>query len=267
MAWSSPPAGWATEDGLFVAPAGVVPDQTYPEHVRDALAAAEDRHFWFRSRSRLIADVVEAQVGPGGWLEIGCGTGHVLAEVARRYAGRSAGQDISRHALEVARRRSGAELYLSRPEDIPLRDLAGVGLFDVIEHLDDDVGALRLAASHLRPGGSVVVTVPAHAWLWSQVDEASGHRRRYGRRELMARLASAGLDVQLCRPFFACLLPGMVARRMVRVKNRDAALSMFLSTPPSLVNRVFGVVTEAERRLFGLGASPLGTSWLAVARR
>src|SRR5262245_48142262 len=267
MAGSAPPVGWTTQDGLFVSPTLVEDDPSYPEHVRQLLARAEDTHFWFRSRSRLIADIVTARIGAEGWLEIGCGTGHVLAEIGRRHGGRCAGQDASRRALDIARRRSDAELYLSRPDELPLRNLAGVGLFDVIEHLDDDVAALRTAAGYLGPGGRLFVTVPAYRWLWSQVDEVSGHRRRYSRNELVARLTAAGLRTELCRPFFGSLLPGMLLRRFVRLRDPGAAMRTFLSTPPRPLNSVFSVLTEVERRLFGLGICPLGTSWLAVARR
>ena len=267
MAISSPPAGWHIEGGILISPIPVGRNPSFPEHVRDLLAYAEREHFWFRSRARLIADIVAESVGPGGWLEIGCGTGYVLAEVARRYPGHSSGQDVSRPALEIARRRTDADLYLTNTDDVPIRELAGVGLFDVIEHLEDDVAALSAASSCLKLGGAVVVTVPAHQWLWSQTDEAAGHRRRYGRRPLLAALTQAGFHVELCRPFFGCLLPGVLMRKALGFADRDAALRALLYVLPRPVNAVFSALTELERRCFGLGICPFGTSWLAVGRR
>lgn len=267
MILPSPPAGWRVEGGILISPSPVISNPSYPEHVRDLLAHAEGKHFWFRSRARLIADVVAARIEAGGWLEVGCGTGYVLAEVARRYSGRCAGQDVSRPALEIARTRTDADLYFARTDDLPMRNLAGVGLFDVIEHLDDDVAALSGAAAYLKTGGVVVVTVPAHQWLWSQTDEAAGHHRRYGRRLLLVALSKAGFHVEMCRPFFSCLLPGLLARKALRFRDHEAALRALLSVPPRLVNDVFKALTELERRCFGLGIGLLGTSWLAVGRR
>src|SRR5262245_7010149 len=182
-------------------------DAEYPEHLRDWLADLEARHFWFLSRARLIARAVRRRVSSdGGWLELGCGNGRVLAEVSAAYGGPCAGQDISLRALSNARRNTSATLFLCALESVPLADLAGVGLFDVLEHLPDDRTALEIAANYLRPGGLVLATVPAHPFLWSNVDVAAGHRRRYTRAALVRVVRSAGLELEFCRPFFALLL-------------------------------------------------------------
>lgn len=260
------PAGWSECDGVFVSPEPVGVDPEYPEHLRDWLATIEPKHFWFRSRAQLIAATVRAQVGGEGWLELGCGNGYVLAEVGRRYRGPCFGQELSRHALTIARTRTTAALYLCPPHDVPLRNLSGVGFFDVIEHLPDDVAGLRIARRYLKTGGVVLLTVPAHPWLWSQADEVSGHQRRYTRNSLVGVMESAGLRVEFCRPFFGSLLPELLLRRTIRLRDPNAALRMFLQPPPMVVNEALRAITQLEGRLCRLGLTPFGTSLLALGR-
>jgi len=193
--------------------------------------------------------------------------GYVLSRVARRYSGPCFGQDVSRHALEIARGRTSAQLYLCALDEVPLGDLAGVGLFDVIEHIPDDIGALRAAARYLRQGGTLLVTVPAHPWLWSQVDEVSGHRRRYARNLLVRAMESTGLHVEFCRPFFGSLLPGLLLRRAIRLRDPNAVLRVFLQPPPMVVNAALRAITQFEGRLCRLGLAPFGTSFLALGRK
>jgi SAM-dependent methyltransferase len=262
-----PPPAWKQSKGIFISPVprGAGPD--YPDDLRDWVASIEPEHFWFRSRARLIAATVRSRVSPGGWLELGCGTGYVLAEVARRYPGPCLGQDVSWRALEITRTRTAAPLYWCALDEVPARALAGVGLFDVLEHVPDDVAALKAAAGYLREGGIVLVTVPAHPWLWSQVDEASRHERRYTRRGLVGIMDSAGLRVEFCRPFYASLLPGLLLRRTIRLRGPHDARRMFLRPPPKLVNGALEVITALEGGLCRMGLTFLGTSWLALGRK
>ena len=171
-----------------------------PEHY-EPLFAAEDRHFWFRARNRCIA--VVARLIPDldsvkDIIEHGCGTGFVLRELQRIFPhAHVTGADLLGEGLALARRRFGGgnlvQADLMRCDYKQAFDL--VGLFDVLEHLDDDLGALRALREQLRPGGWLLLTVPAHRVLWSDYDVASGHRRRYTRRELLERLSEADFHV------------------------------------------------------------------------
>lgn len=263
----SPPVGWKESKGIFVSPHPVTADPEYPEYLRDWLASIETKHFWFRSRARLIACAVRSWVSAGGWLELGCGTGYVVAEVGRRYSGPCFGQEVSWRALEIARGRTRAALYLCAADEVPVGDLDGVGLLDVIEHLDDDVSALKVASGYVKKDGAVLITVPAHPWLWSQVDEISGHQRRYGRDALLRAMESAGLRVEVCRPFFGSLLPGVLLRRTIRADDTNTMLQMCLRPPPEPVNALLYAVTEFERWSCRKGLTLFGTSWLALGRK
>jgi SAM-dependent methyltransferase len=258
---------WNESGGVFVSQMPVSADPEYPEHLRDWIASIELKHFWFRSRAKLVAAVVKSWVSTDGWLELGCGTGSVLAEVGRKYQGPCFGQEVSRRAIEIARSRTKADLYLCPADQVPVRELDGVGLFDVIEHLPDDVGAIKIAAGYVKSGGAVLITVPSHPCLWSQMDEASGHQRRYSRGALLKAMASANLQVESCRPFFGLLLPGLLLRRMVRSRHSHSVLRTCLQPPPRFINAVLRVATELEGVLCQKGLTVFGTSWLALGRK
>ena len=150
------------------------------------------------------------------FLEVGCGNGYVLAAVARARPGiASPAATSSAAGLEHARRRvPDAVLLRADARALPFDgefDVAGA--FDVIEHVAEDEAVLAALRRAVRPGGGVIVTVPQHRWLWSETDRYSGHQRRYGRRELAAKLERAGLRLRWASSFVTLLLPLMAASR------------------------------------------------------
>jgi SAM-dependent methyltransferase len=148
---------------------------------------------------------------------------------------------------------------------------AMVGLFDVLEHLDDDLGMLRWILSVLEPGGVLVLTVPAHPFLFGGIDELAHHRRRYRRRELRQKLVAAGFQVRLLTHFMAPLLPLLVARRWLGerlLRRRRAALRMgpeFAVVPG--INGILRGVLGLERRWIRAFPVPFGSSIISVAVR
>jgi len=254
---------------------------TYRAEHFEPLFAAEDSHFWFRSRNRCIAAATRLIPDVGSVkdvIEHGCGTGFVLAELQRLFPrARVIGADLFAEGLALARRRFSGPLIQTDVLHCNFRDAFDlVGLFDVLEHLDDDLQALRALRQQLRPGGRLLLTVPAHMALWSDYDGASGHRRRYSRHELVARLAEAGFEVEYCTEFMCVLLPLLFVRRRlgwgcarVGKEPADAAdrIKMELQINP-LLNRALELLLRPEpwwikhkRRL------PGGTSLLALAER
>jgi SAM-dependent methyltransferase len=248
------------------------------------LFAAEDRHFWFRSRNRIIATVLRqltSKLEPGyRVLELGCGTGYVLRELERVcQRGEVVGMDLFEEGLRFARSRvqcrvAQADIYHLAGE----RPYHVIGMFDVLEHLPDDRGALRNIHSLLVPGGQVVLTVPAHASLWSYADDYAQHYRRYAPRELAETLITAGFVVEYRTQFMMPLFPLMwLARRLAFWKSRAGRPA----APPSprelflkelrivpVLNTVLYHLLSWERFLIGGRCTlPLGTSLLAVARK
>jgi SAM-dependent methyltransferase len=243
----------------------------FDERSFEHLPQAEEQSFWFRSRNSLIVWALRRYFPAAqSMLEVGCGTGYVLAGVRKAFPRmRLVGGELFDAGLAVAAERvPDAELHGLDARNLPFsNEFDIVGAFDVLEHIDEDERALAEMHEALRPGGGLVVTVPQHPRLWSAVDEYSRHLRRYRRRELLAKLSRAGFDVVHWTSFVSLLLPVLA---LSRLRFRDAKTFDPLAeyrTPP-FVDSAFGWVLTAERALIRSGLPlPAGGSLLAVARR
>ncbi|MBA2466129.1 MAG: class I SAM-dependent methyltransferase [Sphingomonas sp.] len=234
--------------------------------VYDSMAALDQRHWWYRARREVLAALIRRRVGPpegAAVLEVGCGTGHNLAML---------GQFGAVDALELdASARAVAEQRLGRPVmDSPLPELHGVrhahydliGAFDVIEHIADDRAAITSLARRLKPGGALVVSVPAHQWMWSAHDTVNHHHRRYSKRTLRRLFDGSPLRLEAIGYFNSLLFPLAVAQRLAsRVSGKD---SSELSLPPRPVNYALERGFAAERLLIGKVPLPPGLSLFAI---
>ena len=198
--------------GAIADPPDVQP--SYDPSVYESLVSAEERHFWFRARRRAIAAVFElVRAGlPAGYrvLEVGCGSGDVLRVLESSATdGTVIGMDLYMQGLQNAKRRIPHALLVrgdaTRPPFSVRFDV--VGMFDVLEHLDDDVGALRGIGRLLTDEGFLLLSVPADPRLWSYFDTGSRHKRRYRARELRAKLIEAGFAVVYLTPYMSVLHP------------------------------------------------------------
>jgi SAM-dependent methyltransferase len=248
-----------------------------------ALFAVEDRHFWFGARNLALRTMLEELVPRLSRsykvLEIGCGTGNTLRVVqdACATAAVVVGMDIFEEGLVYARRRSRVPLVRARIEAAPFAvPFDMVGMFDVLEHIEDDAAALRKARALTTRGGFLLLTVPAHQRLWSQFDEEAHHCRRYEPGELHERLTAAGFAVEYLTPFMATLYPiarvsrwlsgcANDVRRHLGLESRSAVLNDLTVRP--VANEIMAFMLRQElpwlRRHMQL---PMGTSLLAVAR-
>jgi SAM-dependent methyltransferase len=235
-----------------------------------AMLALDDRHWWYRGRRRVLAAVLDGIALPAGarLLDAGSGSGRTLDELTR-YGG-VAGVEPNPLGVEAARARGHRDVQEAPVESIPHPDASFdlVTCLDVIEHTDDDVRSLRELRRVTRPGGVLVVTVPAYPRLWSRHDEVNGHRRRYTRRSLLRAAASAGWRAQRVTGFnVTYLLPAAA----VRVARRGAAAteggSSELGLTPPALDGVLELPLRAEAGLIRRGVSlPTGLSLLAVLR-
>jgi SAM-dependent methyltransferase len=199
--------------------------------------------------------------------DLGCGAGG-LADVLRVYGG-VVGIDISPLAVAVCRTRGYRGLAIGTLERLPLcggaLDLAGIT--DVLEHVEDDERVLRECFRVLKPGGLLLITVPALSWLYSEHDRALGHVRRYSRREIRRLLEGCGFRVARITYFNALLLPLAIAVRLVSAMRRDAKPQADPLDMANPWNWLAYQVLMVERALIGLVDLPLGLSLLCVARR
>jgi SAM-dependent methyltransferase len=243
-----------------------------------ALAAVEDRHFWFRARNSVIQAVaarIEPTLPPDyRVLEVGCGTGNtlrVLAAVCRR--GSVVGMDSQHRGLVVARGRVSCPLIQADIRHLPfgqgLRfDL--VCMFDVLEHIPDDVGALAAVRAGVTSGGRLLLTVPAAPELWSAFDVAARHCRRYTVESVQSAVEAAGFQLDYVSPFMARLYP--IARFSRRRQSGrgpkaggDPVLEDLRIVP--LVNDVLAWILAREAPLIAARRRlPQGTSLIVIAR-
>jgi SAM-dependent methyltransferase len=263
---------YSIADGI-VALSEPADDRDYPAALVDLVASVEQRHFWFAARNDVILWTIRRSVGKVAGLrvlDIGCGTGFVTA--ALEGAGMDAwGIDMHRAALAHARWRVRGPLFSNDATTLPFfRDFDLASLFDVIEHLDDDVGAVQQAATILKPRGCVVVTVPAGQHLWTKYDEVIGHKRRYDRRTLTGILQKAGLET-LYVGYFSCLpLLAQIAQRWIAPGMRSSDMveivRQTLTVPPTPLNVLLRLSIRAEAP-FRQWSWVRGGSLIAVARR
>ena len=211
---------------------------------------AEERHWWYRGRRRVLAAVLDALALPAGTriLDAGCGSGRNMVDLARR--GTVAGVELASSSLDAARARDVGEVRAgSLEEPLPFADGAfdlAVAL-DVLEHLSDDELAWAELARVVAPGGRLVVTVPQYAWLWGEHDVVSHHHRRYTRALLVARAGRAGWRAERLTAFNSALLPASAAARFVQRARRNAQPADDLArTPQGVVNGALERVLAAE---------------------
>jgi len=250
--------------------AGDQPDQAY----FDVMARNSDRHWWYRARWELVAELLADHVPPGGTaIDVGCGTGEVLALLADAGARRVVGSDLSTDALGHAASRTGTRarggtLVVSRAERLPFPTASADVLvsLEVIEHLDSDLTALREYRRVLRPGGTMLVTVPAYESLWGDHDDWAGHRRRYGAGQLARAVGRCGFEVNRTSYYFSFLVvPAFLVRRTPLrrlVSSTDEEVSS-----SALSDRVLSTAARLERAaLRRMDRLPFGLSILALAR-
>ena len=261
----------------------VEPDTaTYDPNLYENLVAVEDRHFWFRARNRAITTVFESVrdgLEPGYCvLEVGCGTGTVLRDLQKAAVGGTViGMDLHMEGMRYAQRRVNPALLVCADAGHPPFSVRFdvVGLFDVLEHLDDDVAVLRQLRELLSPGGALMMTVPADPNLWSYFDVAAHHRRRYERAELNGKLVAAGYTVEYLTPYMSVLNPVLWAGRrlaaMRRPRPSDATSAWKIAEADLRVRPVSGaalgfLLGQELRWLRRRRRLPTGASLLAVAR-
>ena len=230
---------------------------------RTGTGGIEDgERFWTLS-SRDSACPIRARI-----LDAGCGSGRNMVELARH--GSVTGIELSDTSVALARARGAGEVLAGSILELPFPDSSfdlAVSL-DVIEHLEDDLGALRELRRTVAPGGSLLVTVPAYQWLWSGHDEINHHHRRYTRRSLQRVAEQAGWHQARTTYFNSLLLPvAIVLRILDRVNTKTTESSLDLWVPPEPLNWALERPLALEAALIKRGGRiPAGLSLLAVFR-
>ena len=234
--------------------------------VYDRMAELDERHWWYRARRDILGELIRREISlpaEARILEVGCGTGHNLPMLG--VFGHVDAIEIDEAAREIASHRLGHPVM-----NAPLPELSGVGsgnydliaILDVLEHIEADREALVSLASKLRPGGRILITVPAHPWMWSAHDVVNHHHRRYTRRTLRAVVAEAELKLEMMSWFNSLLFPLAAAARLAgRITGKEDSDDKL---PPAPINSLFEAVFGLERYAIGRVPFPPGVSLAAI---
>ena len=237
----------------------------------EELDETESTHWWFVGRRAIVTAVIGRLALPkrARILEIGCGTGGNIEMLSKH--GVLSAMETDAAARAIANRKANGACVVeagSCPDDLPFTaasfDL--VCMFDVLEHIDEDVATLAAVRRLLAPGGRALITVPAYAWMWSGHDEFLHHKRRYTASTLEEKARRAGLCMVKQSYFNAALFPlAVLVRLQARLFRRNGTTGG--AVPPSPINALFGRILAAERRVVARSGLPFGLSLLCVLER
>lgn len=251
--------------------------EDYPDSGFDLTDENAQSSFWVKSRNRLFKNIVQRYMlttAKTKFLEIGCGTGDFIQQI------------IQNENLEI----TGSEIYLKgllyAKKNLPKVDFIQFDVtqgcignefdlivaFDVIEHIENDVAALSNINQMLTGDGVLVVSVPQHMFLWSNLDEIVKHKRRYSRHELVTKLQENGFNISYVTSFLFVLFPLMLVSRVLdkgraKVQSEKVALEKKVTFSKPL-NWLFDLLMRIDEVLIRLGLSlPFGGTLVIVARK
>lgn len=246
----------------------------------DAVSKIDRTHFWYVARNERIFRLFKEAASnwqDKSFLEIGSGAGNVVGYLHEQGVKDVTGCEQNEYGIRTSQSRYPQipvfQSNLCSLKDKTTKRFDAIGIFDCLEHIDNDKEALIQARNYLNPGGKIFLTVPAHSWLWSRMDEMYGHYRRYTRKSLTKVLHEAGFrDVQATY-MMAPLLPLLLVR--IPITSRipqdltatEAAkiLSDEVQLPPVLVNQILLAAVRLEHKLLGKNDLNCGGSLVAVA--
>lgn len=235
-------------------------------------AQVEREHWWFRGRRRILQTFLEGLDPPlparPAVLDVGCGTGANAAVLAA--GGRPVvGVDPSPSAHRLRRRAGRPDGVRAAAEALPFADATFdlVAALDVLEHLDDDRAAAAELRRVARPGGVVLIFVPALPLLWGLQDQHAQHRRRYRRAELCQVAEGAGLRIQRLTYFNTLLFAPILAARLAMRVRPPAGIQSENQLGGPLANAVLERIFRSEAPLLARMDLPVGVSLACVARR
>jgi SAM-dependent methyltransferase len=233
----------------------------------------EQNHFWFIGRRAIFFALLDQALGGRDdlrVLDVGCGAGGMLEPLSRY--GEVYGIDTQQSLVDFCHERGFAKVRLGSAMELPVEagtvDL--LTMFDTIEHIGDDVGALREARRALAPNGRLFISTPAYQFLFANNDRVAHHERRYTTGRLRAKLHAAGLEPVKLTYFntllFPAILPAVLAGKVYeRFVPPGDRTNLSHELPPA-VNQALAATMSAERHLLERWEMPFGHSIIALAK-
>lgn len=229
---------------------------------------ATTEHFWMRWRFETLLkyrSMLPSADQPA--IDIGCGHGAFREQLENNVFQKVDGCDLNEFALRQARPGKGRLfIYDILEQREELREAySSAFLMDVVEHIADDLKFLSAAATHVRPGGIIVLNVPQSNFLWGRYDEVAGHVRRYSQKTLTKLCLDAGLQVLKQVSWGLPLVPFVVLRNILNRRTpQNEVIQKGFATPEYLSNLVQGLRASELALPFDM---PWGTSLLMIAKK
>lgn len=237
----------------------------------EVMYRVEDHHWWYRGMEHITCGLLDRAVGRGHNLRVldaGCGTGAVMRYLAPY--GTVTGFDFSPHALRFSRQRGHTRLARASVMAVPFAAAAFdlIVSFDVISEADvDDARPLSEFARLLKPGGHVLLRLPAYPWLRGKHDQAVATLHRYTRPEITRNLQRAGLTVKHTSYANTLLFPVAVIKRWSERFTTRSQHGSDLTLSPGPLNRMLRAVLSAEAPLVRSMGLPFGLTVVALAKK
>jgi SAM-dependent methyltransferase len=228
------------------------------------LQELEEHYWWFVGRRNTAFEMLDLYAPEGYTLDVGCGTGYTLSLLES-----AEGVDAFEEAVRLCHGRGLKNVRLADAQKLPFpeRTFDRAICLDVLEHVPNDNAALREIRRVLKPGGTLVLTVPAYRWLWGPHDVALMHQRRYGLRELRKKLQNTGFEpIHLSHTVFF-LFPLVVLVRLCEKLQKNKKPEAKLMAIPSWLNRVLIRLQTWEGKIASSLTLPWGSTIVAAARR
>jgi hypothetical protein len=246
----------------------------YPESGHLDSLSFEEESFWFKNRNGVIFEVLKKLSIKDSFIDIGGGNGLQAYFVQKKFP------EVKVCLVEpgysgclFAKKRGVKYVYNCLFNDFDFKNFNSeiVGLFDVVEHIEDDVDFLKRLSSNLSRGNKIVVTVPSYNWLWSDLDDYGGHYRRYNKKMIYSLAKESGLRVCYFSYFFSYLIPLIYALRKIpykfrgkRTKERILETENIQHKPSWIVSKLFSYFNAVEMFFIKKYSLKFGASIIVV---
>ena len=253
------------------------PRISFPKDAHAQIIKIENTSFWFNHRNKILETIIKNYPVNGDFADIGGGNGFQLMKIAElNPSNKNILIELSKQGCINAKNRKIKEVFNLTFEEFDFNayNINGIGLFDVIEHIENDEEFLSKLLCKLKKGTNIYITVPAHQFLWSDVDPYGGHYRRYN--EKMVKRLSYKLDAELeyFSYFFSYLLPISYLLRALPYKLGKRISDKQLMdqennqhNPKGLIKKIFNYLEKLELKKINHSRVNFGASCIFILKK
>lgn len=267
------------KDGFFVFDSDTEVAVSYPSEGSDATFDFENESLWFDSRSRMIEMLIGKNLKNGAFADIGAGNGYQLSRLQNRLFSlrkvKSYMCEPSYSGCLNAKKRGVSNVYCGFVENFPIEqlDIQNIGLFDILEHIEEDRSFLSSLIQRLPKGSRIFITLPALKFLWSADDEVGGHFRRFNKSEANRLISGLPIKVIHSSYFFSYYVPFVYIFRVLLGKKKgdfqqNATKEKSLHKSANFGKLIFNLFDFLERAIVRWNMKiPFGTSYFMILEK